>query len=49
MSHDENYGTLAVGVRTQFFGLDTDIGAVGSINQEGGDYATVFVTFGSRF
>jgi len=47
--HDENYGTLTVGVRTQFFGLDTDIGAVGSINQEGGDYATVFVTFGSRF
>ena len=47
--HDENYGTVALGLRTQLFGVDTDIGALGSVGQEGGDYATVFVTVGKRF
>jgi len=49
LQHDENYGTLALGVRTQFWGVDTDIGALGSFDQTGGDYATVFVTFGKHF
>lgn len=49
LEHDENYGTFALGLRTQVFGVDTDIGATGSVGQEGGDYASVFVTFGKRF
>src|SRR4249919_3071074 len=36
LQHDENYGTLALGVRTQFWGVDTDIGALGSFDQTGG-------------
>jgi len=49
LAHDENYGTVALGLRTEMFGVETDIGALGSVGQEGGDYATVFVTFGKRF
>jgi outer membrane lipase/esterase len=49
LEHDENYGTAVLGLRTRFFGVDTDIGAVASVAQEGGDYASVFVTFGKKF
>lgn len=47
--HDDNSGTLLLGLRTSVWGVDTDIGAVASFAQEGGDYATVFVTFGRKF
>ena len=47
--HDDNSGTLLVGVRTKVWGVDADIGAIASFAQEGGDYATVFVTFGRKF
>ncbi|NUS61747.1 MAG: autotransporter domain-containing protein, partial [Lysobacter sp.] len=49
MIHDENYGTLVLGVRTQLWGVDTDIGATASVGQEGGDNATVFVSVGKHF
>ena len=49
IEHDENYGTLVLGVRTELFGVDTDIGATASVGQEGGDNATVFVSVGKRF
>ena len=47
--HDENYGTLVLGVRTELFGVDTDFGATASVGQEAGDNATVFVSVGKRF
>lgn len=46
---DDDYGTVAVGVRTQFYGLDADIGATANVAQEGGNLATVFVTVGAKF
>jgi outer membrane lipase/esterase len=49
LQHDQDYGTMVLGVRTHLFGVETDIGATGSVGQEGGDYASVFVTFGKRF
>lgn len=49
VEHDENYGTLVLGVRTQLWGVDTDIGATASVGQENGDNATLFVSVGKRF
>jgi len=49
LAFDDNYGTVALGVRTQLFGLDADIGATANVGQEGGNLATVFVTVGSKF
>ena len=49
LQHDEDYGTVLLGVRTHLWGVETDIGAVGSVAQSGGDYASVFVTFGRKF
>ena len=49
LEHDDNYGTLALGVRTHAFGLEADIGATASVGQEGSNHATVFVTIGGRF
>ena len=46
---DDNYGTLAFGVRTQMWGMDADFGANASVGQEGGNHATVFVNVGKRF
>jgi outer membrane lipase/esterase len=46
---DDNSGTLLLGLRTSMWGVETNIGAMGSFAQEGGDYATVFVTFGRKF
>ena len=49
LQHDEDYGTVLLGVRTHLWGVETDIGAVGNVAQSGGDYASVFVTFGRKF
>jgi len=49
LQHDEDYGTVLLGVRTNLWGVEVDIGAVGSVAQSGGDYASVFVTFGRKF
>jgi len=49
IEHDDNYGTMVLGLRTDIMGIETDIGATASIGEEGGNQATVFVTFGSRF
>jgi outer membrane lipase/esterase len=49
LERDDQYGTLQFGVRTQLFGLDADIGASATVNQGGGNDATVFASFGGRF
>ena len=49
LERDDSYGTLLLGLRTDVWGVQTDVGAVASVGQEGGDYATLFVTFGRSF
>jgi outer membrane lipase/esterase len=49
LERDEQYGTLQFGVRTQLFGLDANIGASATFNQDGGDDSSVFASFGGRF
>ncbi|MCC8362370.1 autotransporter domain-containing protein [Lysobacter sp. A6] len=49
LERDDNYGTLAFGIRTQMWGMDADVGANASVGQEGGNHATVFVNVGKRF
>ena len=49
LERDEQFGTLQFGVRTQLFGLDANVGASATFNQGGGNDATVFASFGSRF
>lgn len=46
---DQTYGTVTFGARTRMFGLDANIGANTTVEQQGGTVATVFVTVGSRF
>ncbi|MGY3265434.1 autotransporter domain-containing protein [Lysobacter sp. HA35] len=46
---DDTYSTLAFGVRTKAFGLDTNIGASLTEMQKGGNDASVFLTVGSGF
>ncbi|WP_407910078.1 autotransporter domain-containing protein [Lysobacter claricitrinus] len=46
---DDTYATLAFGVRTKAFGLDTNIGASLTEMQKGGNDASVFLTVGSGF
>ena len=49
VDYDRSYGTLVMGARTQVFGLDADIGVSATGAQSGGNNASVFATFGSRF
>ena len=46
---DQSYGTLLLGARTQLFGFDANVGASGTVGQQGGNHATVFVNIGSGF
>lgn len=46
---DDEYGTLLFGARTQLFGLDANIGASATFNQEGGNHASVFASVGAGF
>jgi outer membrane lipase/esterase len=49
LADDDNAGTMLFGVRTRVWGVDTNVGAMTSVGEAGGNYATVFVTFGNRF
>jgi outer membrane lipase/esterase len=49
VEHDENYGVLAFGLRTELWGVDADFGATASVGKEAGDDASVFVTVGKGF
>ncbi|HSR65072.1 MAG TPA: autotransporter domain-containing protein, partial [Xanthomonadaceae bacterium] len=46
---DRTYGTVLLGARTRVWGLDANFGASTTVAQEGGDNASVFVTFGNSF
>lgn len=46
---DRDYGTLLLGARMQVFGMDTNVGASATFAHQGGNDASVFVTFGSGF
>jgi outer membrane lipase/esterase len=49
LSYDSNYATIVVGTRTRLFGLDANVGAIATVQQGGGNNATVFATVGSSF
>ena len=49
LEFDRNYTTIVVGARTRLFGLDANVGATATVQQGGGNNATVFATVGSRF
>jgi len=49
VDYDRSYGTLVMGARTQVLGLDADIGVSATGAQSGGNHASAFATFGSRF
>lgn len=49
LEFDRDYATIVFGARTRVFGLDANIGASATVNQDGGNDAGVFVTFGSGF
>ncbi|KRG70100.1 autotransporter domain-containing esterase [Pseudoxanthomonas dokdonensis] len=46
---DQDFGTMMVGVRTRLFGLDADIGATATVEQKGGNNATLFATLSGGF
>ena len=46
---DQDYGTVLFGVRTQLFGLDANLGASATFNQDGGNNTTVFAQIGRGF
>ena len=46
---DRSYSTLTLGARTRMLGLDANIGAAVTVEQGGGNNATVFATMGSSF
>jgi len=46
---DRSYATVAVGARTQVFGLDANVGVSATAAQRDGNNATVFATLGSSF
>jgi len=48
-AYDRSYGTLVLGARTQVLGLDADFGVSATGGQSGGNNATAFASFGSRF
>ena len=49
LAFDDMYGTVLFGARTEIFGMEANVGATATINQGGGNDATVFATFGNRF
>lgn len=49
LSYDTNYTTIVIGARTRLLGLDANIGATATVQQGGGNNATVFATVGSSF
>ncbi len=49
LEYDRNYTTLVIGARTRLLGLDANIGATATVQQGGGNNATVFATVGSSF
>lgn len=49
LSYDSNYTTIVIGARTRLLGLDANIGATATVQQGGGNNATVFATVGSSF
>lgn len=49
VAFDQDYGTLLFGARTQLFGVDANLGASVTVNQEGGNHATLFATVGGSF
>lgn len=49
LQYDRNYTTIVIGARTRLFGLDANIGATATVQQGGGNNATVFATVGSSF
>jgi outer membrane lipase/esterase len=49
LAYDRNYSTLTIGARTRMFGLDANIGASATVEQGGGNNASVFATVGSSF
>jgi outer membrane lipase/esterase len=46
---DNDYGTLRVGVRSRFLGLDANFGASSDFDHTGGNNASVFVTLSGNF
>ncbi|WP_417474692.1 autotransporter domain-containing protein [Luteimonas mephitis] len=49
LSYDRNYTSIVIGARTRLLGLDANIGAIATVQQGGGNNATVFATVGSSF
>jgi outer membrane lipase/esterase len=49
LERDERFGTLLLGVRTTVMGLDANVGVSATVNQAGGNDASMFATFGGRF
>ncbi|WP_147652540.1 autotransporter domain-containing protein [Vulcaniibacterium gelatinicum] len=49
LDRDQDYATITFGARTRLFGLDANIGASATVQQGGGNDATVFVTLGGGF
>ncbi len=49
LAFDETYGTMVFGVRSKLLGLDANAGASLTVGQKGGNDATFFLSFGSRF
>lgn len=49
LAFDDMYGTVLFGARTEILGMEANVGATATINQGGGNDATVFATFGNRF
>ena len=46
---DQDYGTFLFGARTKLFGLDANLGASVTFNQDGGNNTTVFAQVGGGF
>ncbi|GAA3933834.1 autotransporter domain-containing protein [Luteimonas lutimaris] len=49
LEYDRNYTTVVIGARTRLLGLDANVGATATVQQGGGNNATVFATLGSSF
>lgn len=49
VAFDRNYSTVTVGALTRILGLSANVGAAVTVQQGGGNNATVFATVGSHF
>lgn len=49
LQRETDFNTLAIGARTQVFGLNADIGASGTVGRSDGDNASVYVTLSGSF